>query len=336
MWVSCSAQVRENIISILVLIARQIINPEKAPGTHQRLRRFFLKPVSTPDSNTPDSPGEMPFEGFDSLIRKPLEKHDPVSFSKIKRIFIDVPTRESGPFRMLLLRLSGKSMNETEAKSRWIQILAHKHELEEKLERVVGVQTATVDYFDILSNPRESLKSPQKMSYKDLDPKRSERSEAPWLERAYSPGYHLERLREEMQRARRYRHSLSAIMLDIDNFHKVNETLSADTGDRVLTAVVDIVKHTIRTVDIIARYSGDRFLVILPNTNKREAVELAERIRRSIRARTRRIPGISQGVTATVAVNQCGQGDSSIEFLKLLEGQLLRGKQTARDAVYTA
>ncbi len=288
------------------------------------------------NSNIDSKTAELPFEGFECMVRKPLEKKDPISFNRIKRIFLDIPTRESGPFRMLLLRLTGKTLREEEARSKWLQILAHKEEMESKLERIVGIQTAAVDYFELLANPREPLRSPRKMNYRDLDPNRNERAQESTSEKTYSSGFHIERLREEMHRARRYKHALSSIMLDIDYFHTVNESLSSEAGDRVLSAVVEIVRKTIRTVDILARYSGDRFLIILPNTNKREAIELAERIRRSIRARTKKIPGLSDGVTATAAVNQFGPSGSSMEFLKLLEGQLLRGKQVKRDAVYAA
>ena len=100
--------------------------------------------------------------------------------------------------------------------------------------------------------------------------------------------------------------------------------------------IVEIVKKTIRTVDIMARYGGDRFLVILPNTNKREALELAERIRRSVRMRTKKLGEAEGPVTVTAAVDQCTPDKGgATDFVKHLDGILRRGKESARDAVHS-
>ncbi len=128
---------------------------------------------------------------------------------------------------------------------------------------------------------------------------------------------------------------LTAILLDVDEFRKINEALTYKGGDQILTLIVKIIKKTIRTVDIITRYSGDRFLLILPNTNKREAMELAERIRENVSSRTNKIQDLPGKVTVTLSVGQCTKDDSSSDFLKRLVTILEDGKKRGRNTVYS-
>jgi len=123
-------------------------------------------------------------------------------------------------------------------------------------------------------------------------------------------------------------------LLDIDEFRRINDLLSHKMGDQVLTVIVKIIKKTIRNVDILSRYSGDQFLLILPNTNKREAMELAERLRNNVHERTKRLEGLSGGVTITLSVGQCSKEDTSNGFLMRLESTLLEGKKKGRNSVY--
>jgi diguanylate cyclase (GGDEF)-like protein len=83
----------------------------------------------------------------------------------------------------------------------------------------------------------------------------------------------------EMNRFRRYYTPLSAIMLDMDNFKQVNDTYGHAAGDQVLRAVAQRCRATIRVVDILGRYGGDEFAILLPGAELREAREIAERLR---------------------------------------------------------
>jgi diguanylate cyclase (GGDEF)-like protein len=137
-----------------------------------------------------------------------------------------------------------------------------------------------------------------------------------------------------MLRAKRYKHALSSILLDVDEFHKVNQDFSYKVGDEILTIIVKIIKKTVRVVDIVTRSSGDRFLIILPNTNKREAAELADRLRVCVFERTKRLNGLPGGVTVTLSVGQSVKEDKSTEFMKSLECTLEEGKKKVKNSVY--
>ncbi|HZW04368.1 MAG TPA: diguanylate cyclase [Anaerolineaceae bacterium] len=86
----------------------------------------------------------------------------------------------------------------------------------------------------------------------------------------------------EMERYSRYHYPLAAIMLDIDRFKEVNDTYGHRTGDRVLRALAERINENIRQVDILGRYGGEEFAILLPETELFKACEIAERIRAAV------------------------------------------------------
>ncbi len=94
-------------------------------------------------------------------------------------------------------------------------------------------------------------------------------------------GYFIERLEEERNRADRFGSRLSLIMIDIDHFKPYNDEFGHQKGNNLLKKVANIITRQVRAIDIVSRYGGEEFAVLLPNTS-REAVEIAERIRRAV------------------------------------------------------
>ena len=99
----------------------------------------------------------------------------------------------------------------------------------------------------------------------------------------YNHRYFQDFIERELNRAKRYRHALSLVMLDIDLFKGVNDAHGHPAGDRVLQQVAGVLRKQARDVDLVARYGGEEFMVVLPETRKREAVNIANRIRVQIR-----------------------------------------------------
>ena len=98
----------------------------------------------------------------------------------------------------------------------------------------------------------------------------------------YNFGYFHERLKEERMRAERYHRLLSLVILDIDNFKKYNDSNGHPAGNEVLKKISTILKQEAREVDIVARYGGEEMVLILPETSRKRATELAERIRQRV------------------------------------------------------
>ena len=92
-----------------------------------------------------------------------------------------------------------------------------------------------------------------------------------------------QRLHEEIDRARRYEIPLSIIMLDLDHFKSVNDAFGHLRGDQVLISFAQRLRNAIRKSDLIYRYGGDEFLLLLPNTSKVQGSALAERLLEAIR-----------------------------------------------------
>jgi two-component system, cell cycle response regulator len=87
---------------------------------------------------------------------------------------------------------------------------------------------------------------------------------------------------KEFKRSMRYNVPLSCLMLDIDHFKKVNDTFGHTVGDGVLLETVKIIQNNIRDVDTVARWGGEEFIIMSPNTTKNNALIVADRIRKSM------------------------------------------------------
>jgi diguanylate cyclase (GGDEF)-like protein len=92
----------------------------------------------------------------------------------------------------------------------------------------------------------------------------------------------MDRLKEERMRAERYHRLLSLILFDIDHFKKYNDAHGHPAGNEVLKQIAAILKEEAREVDVTARYGGEEMVIILPETSRRRAIDLADRIRRRI------------------------------------------------------
>lgn len=138
---------------------------------------------------------------------------------------------------------------------------------------------------------------------------------------------HLER---EMARAERRGSPLSCLMVDADRFKEINDRQSHAAGDRALRALaVQLVKSS-RTEDLVGRYGGDEFAILLPDTDLRRAVELAERVRRAAEA----VPG---GVRVSVgAAERTPQTPRGEDLLAAADRALYEAKRAGRNRVAAA
>ena len=98
------------------------------------------------------------------------------------------------------------------------------------------------------------------------------------LTQVYNRRYFEELLRREIDRALRYPQKFSLLMIDIDDFKKINDTYGHPAGDKILKGIADLIACRIRSTDFVARYGGEEFSVISPHTDKRGASVLAARL----------------------------------------------------------
>jgi diguanylate cyclase (GGDEF)-like protein len=102
---------------------------------------------------------------------------------------------------------------------------------------------------------------------------------------AFNRGMFEELANKEIARSRRERLTMSLLVLDLDHFKSINDTYGHAAGDTILQTVVELIRRTIRAQDVVGRYGGEEFLALLPNTNRSEALIVAERLRAAIAGR---------------------------------------------------
>ena len=98
----------------------------------------------------------------------------------------------------------------------------------------------------------------------------------------YNYRYFRNKLSEEIRRADRYQQQLCILMIDVDHFKVLNDSQGHQTGNIILQEISSVVQHSVRDVDIVARFGGEEFIVILPQTGLEESVRIAERMRSQI------------------------------------------------------
>ena len=143
-----------------------------------------------------------------------------------------------------------------------------------------------------------------------------------------------QRLREEESRSVRTHTPFSAIVVDIDHFKRINDTWGHDVGDRVLKALAQLFRDMVRTQDIVARWGGEEFLIVLPQTSLAGALEVAERLRQAAEGTLGRSLESSEAVTLTLGVAEYAGSVSAC--LKLADTALYRGKEGGRNRVVAA
>ncbi len=149
----------------------------------------------------------------------------------------------------------------------------------------------------------------------------------------YTHSYFKERLREEVERAARYRERFSVIMMDLDKFKDFNDTYGHPAGDEVLRKVSAEVKKAVRETDIAGRYGGEEFGVILRNIEPGKAKDIAERIRSAVEACSFDFCPEDRGITASLGVSFFPRSVTPDELIRTADDALYESKRCGRNRV---
>ena len=144
----------------------------------------------------------------------------------------------------------------------------------------------------------------------------------------------LAELRERFQEFHRYGHPVSVLMLDIDNFKRLNDRYGHVVGDRVLCELTRLCTEHLRSVDTLARFGGEEFAVLLPNTTVGEACRLADRLRQSIAESPMALDAETGSVTVSVGVSAVRAADPEVEsVIKRADDALYAAKRAGRNRI---
>jgi diguanylate cyclase (GGDEF)-like protein len=138
---------------------------------------------------------------------------------------------------------------------------------------------------------------------------------------------------KEEARTRRGGHQFAVLMLDIDHFKQINDGFGHPAGDQVIKTLADICGRTLRPSDVIARYGGEEFVINLPDTDRRHALTVAERLRRAVAETTVASDAGAITFTVSIGVATCSDATPLREAIASADRALYRAKHNGRNRV---
>jgi diguanylate cyclase (GGDEF)-like protein len=140
------------------------------------------------------------------------------------------------------------------------------------------------------------------------------------------------RINEEIERARRYGSGMAVIIADIDHFKRLNDEFGHLLGDEVLRQVSSIFHQQVRKIDVVCRYGGEEFAILLTQTNEQQALTIAEKLRRQVQQW--QFPGVPRTITVSAGVAAFpAHGRSRDDIVRAADRGLYAAKQDGRNRV---
>ncbi len=150
------------------------------------------------------------------------------------------------------------------------------------------------------------------------------------LTKLYNRGAFMDILQNQIANLRTYAPNLALLMLDIDDFKKINDDLGHLTGDSILTQLGELLRRSLRKNDAPVRYGGEEFAVIAPNTSLPQSLQVAEKLRRMVAENDF---GIDRQVTISIGCTIYRPGEDSREFISRADLALYDAKHAGKNTV---
>lgn len=140
----------------------------------------------------------------------------------------------------------------------------------------------------------------------------------------------VEMLKHEIERARRHRRPLALALLDLDDFKQINDTYGHLVGDLILSELASLIKRNLRSTDVIGRFGGEEFMIIMPDTDFNTAVRVVERLRLSTEKTYFEPVG---SVSISVGVTEFREGDRVEDLIARADENLYTAKREGKNRV---
>jgi len=148
--------------------------------------------------------------------------------------------------------------------------------------------------------------------------------------------YAVKRLQQELAESCRNNLPLSVLLLDLDHFKRINDTMGHEAGDRVLAHTAHVMTTTIRSSDTACRFGGEEFLIIAPNTGPEAARQLGERVRHALETHPPPDLRLDRPITASIGIAATRSSNDIRELLKRADEALYTSKANGRNRVTVA
>ena len=140
--------------------------------------------------------------------------------------------------------------------------------------------------------------------------------------------YFNQRVIDEFERYKRCHTELSLLILDIDHFKRINDIYGHTGGDEVLKNISNVLQNTLRELDVLARWGGEEFIVLLPGTGMNEAIEIAEKLRKQIESLTHENGEV---VTISIGVSTLTESETIEPWIARADKALYHAKKQGRN-----
>ncbi len=224
----------------------------------------------------------------------------------------------------------GSNLDEHASQLRKTETLAAIQKVEQLLlQEVERMKNSTTNYQQQLDNAQQKLKEQEQILEK-----LSRDANTDFLTQVYNRAAFDRRLNEEFARYKRYGHIFSIILMDLDHFKDINDTYGHLAGDRVLRALASVLSEEKRASDFLARYGGEEFALILPGTDSKSAMVVAEKLRKKVETTTFRYENysihtsLSAGVTTVLPEDQ-----TPTDVLKRADDATYEAKNQGRNQI---
>jgi len=266
------------------------------------------------------------FEEVAVLKSQPLTKSQPTAVPEMCDSFVHARERDR-IFQFFRLNLESR-----EVEYHWQRLVLHQARFPAPDGLTVDLRTAAFDYFlnetDLLVEPlvmeREHLRQTELMAHFDH------------LTGLRNYAYFESEIKTEVARARRYETSLCLLLLDLDGFKQVNDNLGHRTGNDVLREVGQILQKRLRASDLIARFGGDEFAILLHRTDPNDGQRVAHKLCTSIDIQFRSAPfgKFPRPITASFGLSALpNQANDEVQLFELADKALYEAKRAGGNRV---
>jgi diguanylate cyclase (GGDEF)-like protein len=254
---------------------------------------------------------------------RPLTETETIHLHEIKEI------RGSRFYCDLLYSITHQYFPPESAEDLWSEVLRHKTGLSTTLGRNVRIVVAALDYLSNITANMDSATLVDEANIEEI----VELSLRDGLTGLFNHTYFYQQVDFEVKRYIRYGSLVTLLLIDIDDFKKVNDTFGHREGDRILSAMGRTLLRAARDSDVCCRYGGEEFAVILPLTNVQEAEWIANRLNKDL---AEQLPD-GKMVTVSIGVASCGNSTESYrDIVEKADEALYRVKRSGKNQVVVA